>query len=462
LLYLFFYFLLFLVFFVTVSDVNAQVGVIVGSDALVLGSGQNLYYGVMSNSSNSAASGILIQKPSGSNLFRVDATGSLFTLNRAGIGAAATSPVETLDVDGRIYLRTTTAPATTANRLYSVGGNLFWNAIQLDVTPTGDSNWALSGSNLYASSTTWNVGIGTTSPLNKLHVLGGNGGATSLATAVTNAAMKLDYAGNPGIGMYYGFINFGGGAYQYIQSANYNGSTAYHLTLNPYGGNIGVGTTLPTDKLHIVGNMYNNGLATIGTNSTKNRNLELGTDLALSPNPGSTVFGALVKGADSGHLVFDLRNNDAADSIAFRYSSSNTPSAIDTIGFIMKATGRVGIGVTAPSQLLHVNGAAQFDAVSFGVTPGESQTLALTTVEYVNAKVGGTGGVGAGTSGMTLRHDGTGWVGNTNLYHDGTSIGIGTTLPGEKLDVVGNLRLGTQANRATISYVTNTAPDFNY
>lgn len=39
---------------------------------------------------------------------------------------------ERLDVNGRLYLRQTTAPGTTTNRLYNVGGNLFWNGTQLD------------------------------------------------------------------------------------------------------------------------------------------------------------------------------------------------------------------------------------------------------------------------------------------------------------------------------------------
>jgi hypothetical protein len=41
----------------------------------------------------------------------------------------------------------------------------------------------------------------------------------------------------------------------------------------------------------------------------------------------------------------------------------------------------------------------------------------------------------AGTSGQTLRHDGTTWVANSNLYNNGTQIGIGTTAPISPLDI---------------------------
>jgi hypothetical protein len=46
-----------------------------------------------------------------------------------------------------------------------------------------------------------------------------------------------------------------------------------------------------------------------------------------------------------------------------------------------------------------------------------------------------------------------------NLFSDITNdrVGVGNATPGEKLDVSGNIRLGTQANKATITYATNTA-----
>ncbi|HPD95636.1 MAG TPA: hypothetical protein PLA24_07050 [Tenuifilaceae bacterium] len=46
-----------------------------------------------------------------------------------------------------------------------------------------------------------------------------------------------------------------------------------------------------------------------------------------------------------------------------------------------------------------------------------------------------------GTTGQTLRHNGTSWVASSTLYNNDTNIGININTPTQKLDVNGNLRL---------------------
>ena len=54
----------------------------------------------------------------------------------------------------------------------------------------------------------------------------------------------------------------------------------------------------------------------------------------------------------------------------------------------------------------------------------------------------------AGTEGQTLRHSGTTWEADSNIYNTGYNVGIGTTSPTEKLDVEGNIRAhGLMLNR---------------
>ena len=51
--------------------------------------------------------------------FVIDANGN--------VGIGTTNPGERLDVNGRIYIGNSSAPVTTTNRLYSVGGILYWD-----------------------------------------------------------------------------------------------------------------------------------------------------------------------------------------------------------------------------------------------------------------------------------------------------------------------------------------------
>ncbi|MFH0865240.1 MAG: hypothetical protein V1904_03545 [Bacteroidota bacterium] len=48
---------------------------------------------------------------------------------------------------------------------------------------------------------------------------------------------------------------------------------------------------------------------------------------------------------------------------------------------------------------------------------------------------GATGPLVVGTTGQTLRHDGTDWVANSLLYNDGNNVGIGTQSPNAVLDI---------------------------
>ena len=113
------------------------------------------------------------------------------------VGIGTTSPVEALDLNGRLRLAQTTAPDTVADKLYNVGGSLYWNGATLALgssvsgtlgyLPKFISGTSLGNSALFESG--GNVGIGTTGPLFKLDVFGS-----------MNVTATSTFAGRVGIG----------------------------------------------------------------------------------------------------------------------------------------------------------------------------------------------------------------------------------------------------------------------
>ncbi|MDD5146451.1 MAG: hypothetical protein PHN39_01765, partial [Candidatus Pacebacteria bacterium] len=106
------------------------------------------------------------------NSVLVTATGSLSALGNFSVGT--TSVFEKLNViAGRVYLDATSAPAETTNRLYNLSGDLYWNGSLLSSSGgSGTNYWGLSGTNLYTSSTSYQVAIGTTTPTSLFELWG--------------------------------------------------------------------------------------------------------------------------------------------------------------------------------------------------------------------------------------------------------------------------------------------------
>ena len=124
-------------------------------------------------------------------------------------------------------------------------------------------------------------------------------------------------------------------------------------------------------------------------------------------------------------------------------------------------TGGTTYTITGTSQLLSV----PYALYSANGTPGPTGPAGADGAIGATGPAGATGADGAvgptgpegplvaGTTGQTLRHDGTNWVANSNLYNDGTNVGIGTTTPLAKLQVAGTIRMGSETG-------TSEAPNY--
>lgn len=76
---------------------------------------------------------------------------------------------------------------------------------------------------------------------------------------------------------------------------------------------------------------------------------------------------------------------------------------------------------------------------------GATGTAGSTGATGPTGLTGATGTFGVtGTTGQTIRHDGTDWVATSNLYNNGTNIGIGTTNPVTQLQIYDAGSIGPQ------------------
>ncbi|WP_419172977.1 tail fiber domain-containing protein [Halobacteriovorax sp.] len=161
----------------------------------------------------------------------------------------AITGLDTDDVAEGTNLYFTTARAQTAAVVNSTAGtettqapsvSAVKNYVTTQMGTINQSQWTTNGSNIYFN--TGNVGIGTTTPQNLLHVSGALNSHIYLEDRSGGVDNKIwSFNNNDGV-LYLGQRN---------DDASYKNT---HMTIDTLG-NIGVGTITPSEKLHVAGNV---------------------------------------------------------------------------------------------------------------------------------------------------------------------------------------------------------------
>ena len=311
-----------------------------------------------------------------------------------------------------------------------------------DISSINESQWTSNGSDIYYTS--GNVGIGTSSPVDKLHLSEGNifihGSDSS-----SGHGLRLQYDStaqsfwiNPISDNTLGIGKTGGSA-----------PTSGIININGGNGRVGIGTTSPSGILHL----QHSADPDASFENTGDSSVERNTSLHFYHSNGR------------GAKIMASRDSGDSDGMSLKFSTQAVGGSLAS-RMIITQDGNIGVGTTAPITKLDV------------VQPGDITTTAIDPATgdapYIVAKfqnsftgtgetkagislVGGNGNNYAGAVSLVAipensanQRMGLGFY-TTNGSPAGTTsekvrvtstgrLGVGTTAPSEKLEVSGNVK----------------------
>jgi len=396
-------------------------------------------------------------------------TGNTYIAGNVGIGT--TTPVSLLELyktDASPILTITAATSTTyspqiAFRTGATPTTNFTLGVdistgKLKIVPSSD----ITTSTGITIDSSGNVGIGTTGPATRLHVVG--------QTRIENNGLNIQFVGSNHVyqefypqGVSAGrfaWIGFGSVGTEILTIMNQRASrldlgtnNAVRVSIDS-SGNVGIGTTAPNYKLTVNGDLYVSATSTLGSATSTpvifggyvQSNIIPYFDnqytLGLSNYRWANIFAAT--GTFGGTITIGTNTiQGSATTTLFTTGNANQ--------LVLGANGNVGIGTTAPG------------ANKLYVAASDLQGIRVASAADENLGIGLIKGTGDGASTTTYNGALESWYGiafrskldggvrytfdtrTGNTYIAG-NVGIGTTTPLEKLDVAGAIKVGNTSS----------------
>jgi hypothetical protein len=412
------------------------------------------------------------------------------------VGISTTSPGRPLEVKStNIAIRMNNTSNTNAGLEYYVSTGTYFNWVLgaqynvsdgFEITPSTAAGGTTYSSPKFVVKANGNVGIGTTSPASRLDVSGSintnNGlnisrGNIGFTTDTTEFFIKTTM--NGGAIRFRG--NSGAASDRNVQLGNVdnNGNWTSYLIAEG-GGNVGIGTTSPADKLTIPADNYlsfqtsnvtfNSGRgARIGATSTGSgigelifetykggsgggERMRITSDGCVGIGTATPVSNCRLTLQSSNTARFAITDGTTTANIwptgGNLYISTETASDLILITnanerMRILSGGNVGIGTSSPTNKLHIYTSDNEPVLIQGTTAGTWLNFQSSTSNLLSIGADGTRGIGfynrtTSVDLMTINN-----VGN---------LGIGTTSPLTKLDIA-----NTQASGITMRFDTSTS-----
>ncbi|MBF0331640.1 MAG: hypothetical protein HQL17_06855, partial [Candidatus Omnitrophica bacterium] len=342
--------------------------------------------------------------------------GSATMTNSFGVYIADTNVgVGTTAFNAGLYV-SNIAAGTSNYAIYSVGGRVLFNQ-QSDAVSDFQVKGSTVSALLFTDASADRVGIGTSVPAAKLHVIGSG--------TTTARAFEIDDS-------------------LYVPKVTVLDN-----------GNVGIGTTVPVALLHVGGaGTVPNAMAITGADAYIKGNIEFDGkiygdgSLLTGINAISGLNAGYISKAGSATSIVDSGIYQSGSNIGIGTTAPRGLLEVDatpyTSPFIVTTALNVGVGTVTPTALLQV-GAGQSNAM-----PITGKDAFVAGNLEVDGKIYGDGSALTGVSsisglnaGYVSRAGSSTTVVDSAIYQNGTNVGIGTIRPGALLQVgVGTSTLG--------------------